>query len=240
MSSFKGSRNSVDAGSDDTDAIGEVVERIRPRLLRIASRIAGENRAEDIVQDAAIVAIDRLSELRDTERVESWLSGIVRNLSLNAVRSNRIVHVDFESVPDSSEASDPLQRALISESEGLLLEAVDRLSDRYRVVVQAFYLDEKIVRETARELDISEQATKTRLSRARATLRREMCEPITEDDSMSREDKVEELACSFCKITAADAEKLITGPGVNICSSCVQKCVDVMMPDGFKLSLAKT
>ena len=199
----------------------------------------GDNRAEDIVQDAAIVAIDRLSELRDSERVESWLSGIVRNLSLNAVRSNWIVHVDFESVPDSSEASDPLQRALDSESEGLLLEAVDRLSDRYRVVVQAFYLDEKTVRETARELDISEQATKTRLSRARATLRREMCVPITEDDGMSREDKVEELACSFCKITAADAEQLITGPGVNICSSCVQKCVDVMFEKGFKLSMTK-
>ncbi len=138
------------------------------------------------------------------------MSGIVRNLSLNVVRSNRIVHVDFESVPDSSKASDPLQRTLDSESEGLLLEAADRLSDLYRVVVQAFYLDEKAVRETARDLDISEQATKTRHSRARATLRREMCETITEDDSMSREDKVEDLVCSFCGITATDAEQLIT------------------------------
>ncbi len=71
MSSFKGDRNPVDTGSDDSNAIGEMVERIRPRLLRIASRIARHNRVEDIVQDAAIVAIDRLSELRDSERIES-------------------------------------------------------------------------------------------------------------------------------------------------------------------------
>ena len=223
----------------DPNAIGEVVERIRHRLLKIATGIVGDSQAEDIVQDAAVVAIRRQGELRDAQKVEGWLGGIVRNMSLNAVRSNRVVHVDFEAVADRSRGSDPLLRALQAESDSQLYKAVDQLSEPHRAVIKAFYLEEKSIRETAIELGISEQATKTRLSRARAILRKEMCGPITEDDAMSREDKVEELRCSFCGIKTADAEYLVTGPGVNICSSCVQKCVDVMYQKGVTLNLTK-
>jgi len=47
------------------------------------------------------------------------------------------------------------------------------------------------------------------------------------------------LTCSFCGISVEDLELLITGPGVNICSSCVQACIQVMVSKhGYSLQLA--
>ncbi|MBR2141000.1 MAG: ATP-dependent Clp protease ATP-binding subunit ClpX [Rickettsiales bacterium] len=42
----------------------------------------------------------------------------------------------------------------------------------------------------------------------------------------NREEKV--LCCSFCGKTQKEARKLITGPGVNICDSCVSLCAEVV------------
>ena len=47
-----------------------------------------------------------------------------------------------------------------------------------------------------------------------------------ENNNNNNEEKV--LCCSFCGKTQKEARKLITGPGVNICDSCVALCSDVI------------
>ena len=48
------------------------------------------------------------------------------------------------------------------------------------------------------------------------------------------------LRCSFCSTSIEDLQVLVTGPGVNICSSCVQACVQVMIKNhGFSLQFAQ-
>ena len=45
--------------------------------------------------------------------------------------------------------------------------------------------------------------------------------------------------CSFCGISVEDLDLLITGPGVNICSSCVQACLHVMIgKHGYSIQLS--
>lgn len=45
-----------------------------------------------------------------------------------------------------------------------------------------------------------------------------------------------ELRCSFCGKRKRDVQKLIAGPGVFICSDCVQLCVEVMNQDRAALA----
>ncbi len=53
----------------------------------------------------------------------------------------------------------------------------------------------------------------------------------TQDDTV--------LRCSFCGISIEELELLITGPGVHICSSCVQACIQVMVSKhGYALHLS--
>ena len=49
---------------------------------------------------------------------------------------------------------------------------------------------------------------------------------MTKENNNNGEEKV--LCCSFCGKTQKEARKLITGPGVNICDSCVALCSDVI------------
>ncbi len=36
------------------------------------------------------------------------------------------------------------------------------------------------------------------------------------------------LSCSFCGHSAAEVERLVAGPGVYICGSCVDLCVEIV------------
>jgi hypothetical protein len=39
-----------------------------------------------------------------------------------------------------------------------------------------------------------------------------------------------QLYCSFCRKSDREVERLIGGPGVYICGSCVEKCVKILKP----------
>jgi ClpX C4-type zinc finger len=45
-----------------------------------------------------------------------------------------------------------------------------------------------------------------------------------------------ELRCSFCTKPSSQVEKLIAGPGVNICNGCVGRCADVLAAEQQKPS----
>ena len=59
-----------------------------------------------------------------------------------------------------------------SESESLLLESIDKLEDKYRIVFELFYLREFKISEISKILKISEPNVKTRLRRAREKLKK--------------------------------------------------------------------
>ena len=62
----------------DRAAFGPLVERHRPRALRLASHMLGDLvEAEDAAQAACLHAFLSLSRLRDPERFAAWLCGIV-------------------------------------------------------------------------------------------------------------------------------------------------------------------
>ena len=42
--------------------------------------------------------------------------------------------------------------------------------------------------------------------------------------------------CSFCTKPSSQVEKLIAGPGVNICNACVGKCADILSAEQQKPS----
>jgi ATP-dependent Clp protease ATP-binding subunit ClpX len=44
------------------------------------------------------------------------------------------------------------------------------------------------------------------------------------------------LRCSFCGKSAAQVDKLITGPSVHICNECIKVCCDILAEDQRKTS----
>ena len=48
---------------------------------------------------------------------------------------------------------------------------------------------------------------------------------------MATKDK--NVICSFCGKTSQEAERIVLGPGVNICNECIELCSSLLEEDGI-------
>ena len=122
--------------------------------------------AEDIAQDAFLVAIERLDECRDPARFSGWLVQIVRHRALHAVDKRRL----RDPVDEAGEivahvpASDVVLR-------GHLLAALATLTPVQREVVLLHDLDGWTHAEIADALGLTENNCRQHLFTARKALR---------------------------------------------------------------------
>jgi RNA polymerase sigma factor (sigma-70 family) len=80
------------AQAGDVSAMGALLEDYRARLYAAALTMLGDRaQAQDAVQDAFLVALRRLGDLREPEAVGGWLHTIVRNECRMRLRAYREV-----------------------------------------------------------------------------------------------------------------------------------------------------
>src|SRR5215510_6753377 len=78
------------------DAFEELVLRYRPAVVRLARTIVGSNHAEDVAQDALLLAFKALPTIDEPGKFAAWLSAITRhramrfNKSETALMSKRV------------------------------------------------------------------------------------------------------------------------------------------------------
>lgn len=70
----------------DPRAFREAVVRYGPHMLAVAQRIVGAHRAEDIVQEAWLVAYRKIRGFQERSALRTWLHRIVTNLALSELR----------------------------------------------------------------------------------------------------------------------------------------------------------
>lgn len=87
----KPGKNSEDSSIDE--GLQDFIAQYRqayPRLTTIAAAIAGDQiQAEDIVQEAAIIALEKLDEFQSGSNLVAWLAEIVRRCALNYRRKTQ-------------------------------------------------------------------------------------------------------------------------------------------------------
>lgn len=142
-------------------------ERYREPLLRfIVKRAPDEATAADILQDTFVKVHTRIGDLRDDQRLESWLFQIARNIIIDHYRNRR---------PETD----------LDEAMHVVLDANDEPACDLRPAVARFaaalpvgYREPLLwdaqgvsQREIATRLGISLSGTKSRVQRARAKLR---------------------------------------------------------------------
>jgi RNA polymerase sigma factor (sigma-70 family) len=128
--------------------------------------------AQDILQDVWIRVIRGIPRLRDRTRLRAWLFGITRRVLMDRLR--RQYAAPAHDVLDDDELSVPFD-ATDHEADFVALEAaVDALPLGEREVVTLFYLRELSLNDMAETLGIPVGTVKSRLFRARQTLRTNM------------------------------------------------------------------
>lgn len=158
-----------------------LMRRHNERLYRAARAIIkDESEAEDIMQQAYVNAYTHLRQFDGRSQFSTWLTRIAVHEALaRARRRGRYTSMDTEDSWDpiamtTAPTPDPERLAFSGEIGALMESVIDRLPDGAREVFVLRAVEGMSTQEVAAALDVSEAVVKTRLSRARAALRREL------------------------------------------------------------------
>jgi RNA polymerase sigma-70 factor (ECF subfamily) len=144
---------------------------MRPAYLVALSVTGNVQDAEDVAQEAFLVALRRLEDCRDPERFGGWFLTIVRNRSRNLVRRERLRRGDEltpEISPGKGGPEEDLRRGEIRRS---LEEGLVGLSDVRKEVLLLHDLEGWKHREIAEKLGIPDGTVRSHLHFARKHLR---------------------------------------------------------------------
>ena len=163
------------------DFEGEVLPHL-PALHRAARRLVAESTAaEDLVQDALLLACRSWHQYQPGTNVRAWLMTILRHCHFNHYRKARRapVLVEFDDTAHTTTATQPLLPA--SESDRSLTDekvvaAIRQLRPEYRQALLLSDLDGLPLSEISRRLGIPVGTAKSRIFRARRQARTKLQE----------------------------------------------------------------
>jgi len=165
------------AQSGDAASLGALLERHRARMLALAVGILGHGpQAEDAVQDACLIAVRRVGELRDPSAARAWLLMIVTNACRAQLRRPTMAApTDANEVLDAP-TPDTVERAI---EQSALLDwlwtALERLSEPLRLVVILRYFSGADSYEAIAALcGVPVGTVRSRLNAAKANLAEEL------------------------------------------------------------------
>lgn len=154
--------------------------RYYANLLFYATRIVGEDEAEDVVQDVFVELWRRRDTMKVGEQIQAFLYRAVYTRALNVLKHRDIMN-SYEAVvldihkkrvefyqPDSN---DVVKRIEDSELRRKLAEAINELPDKCRMVFKLSYLHEMKNKEIAETMGISLRTVEAHMYKALKLLR---------------------------------------------------------------------
>jgi len=162
-----------------------LMRRHNQRLYRAARAILRDDaEAEDVMQEAYVNAYTHLAQFDGRAQFSTWLTKIAVYEALARVRRRgRYDPMDqsaLETLMPPTPTPDPERQAFGRELGALIESAVDQLGDGCREVFMLRQVEGMSTAETAQALGVSEDVVKTRFSRARSALQRDLLERTEE------------------------------------------------------------
>ncbi len=154
---------------NDTQAQSELYKLYSGKLFSVClkySRSYAE--AEDNLQDAFLTIFNKIEQYKNLGSFERWLKRITVNTVLQRYRNEKVFDIINDNIADNVELEideDPI-------SIDYLLQIIQELPDRYRLVFNLYVLDGYSHKDIAQMLDINIGTSKSNLARARQTLKK--------------------------------------------------------------------
>lgn len=176
--------------SGQTSLFEVLMRRYNERLFRIQrSYISDEEAVKDTLQQTYLKAFKNLDSFKGDSQFSTWITRIAINEALKYLnKQNRYsrIHDLNEDIPQNSHTVDtrntPEKDMIQSDFRGLLEDAVDQLSPKYRSVYMLREVEQINTKETADCLDISRSNVKVRLHRAKKMVRKELERKVADTD----------------------------------------------------------
>lgn len=155
----------------DRAAQKRLYDSFSPKMYALCCRYVKDSmEAEDVLVTAFTKILDKIDQYKSEGSFEGWIRRVVVNEALTWLRRNRNMYLELELEaadyePDYKSLSDHL------EAEDLMT-MINELPSGYRIVFNLYAIDGYSHKEIADQLGISENTSKSQLSRARAYLQK--------------------------------------------------------------------
>jgi RNA polymerase sigma-70 factor, ECF subfamily len=175
------------------EAFEELVLRYRAAVVRLARTIVGNDDAEDVAQDAFLLAFKALPTLEEPTRFAAWLSAITRHRAFRFSKRERAqlskrVAMDEVLLEKIEVLNQPLvEKGLFSsgsygqlystgsESDRLeLMSALDELPNEYALTLRLRFHDEMPLKRIAAFMGVPLSTVKWRLHQGKKLLREKL------------------------------------------------------------------
>ena len=152
--------------------------RYRAAVFRVAQVHANNELAEDIVQEALLIAFKALPTIEEPTKFASWLYSITRHAAMRISRqarseSQRLVDLDDVLLANSAALVRPFSSASDFET-AWVRAAIDELDNDYRLILQLRFYDELSLKRIAKFLSLPLTTVKWRLYRAKQLLKEKL------------------------------------------------------------------
>jgi RNA polymerase sigma-70 factor (ECF subfamily) len=166
------------ARNGDGEAFRLIFERYtRPVIRFLYLQVSDHSLAEELAQETFVRAYKNLESLRDQARLSTWLFGIAKNVSREALRSNQRAsrHVEVECLLNvCDENPTPAGELLSKELKDVVRRALGGLDEEKRLVFTLKIYQQRSYEEIAQITDFSIPKVRNLLHRARAEMRRRL------------------------------------------------------------------
>ena len=140
------------------------------KMMGVCMRYAKDTyEAEDILQVGFVKVFQKVSEFRGDGSFEGWIRRIMVNTAIETYRKNlrSLNVVDIDEVYDQPQSTFDMSGLELKD----LMKLVQQLSNGYRMVFNMYVIEGYSHKEIGQQLGITEGASKSQLSRARAILK---------------------------------------------------------------------
>lgn len=161
------------AAATDLEAFAELIRRHQHFVYGAALRIVRNPAiAEELSQETFIRAYRALGSFRGESHIRSWLYRIATNLAKNAVTRSR--ETASERLPDTLVVEGPANKVVSRQLGRDITEAVDRLPDHLKGPFVMREFEHLSYQEIADATGLQLNTVRTRILRARRSLRSEL------------------------------------------------------------------
>ena len=180
------------AGKDG--AYESMVRAFGPRLHATVRRLlANDEDARDALQETFLSAFKAIDRFDGNSRLYTWLHRIATNAALMRLRTKSrkpedsiedllpTFKTDGHHKKSPRSWSTPLNKAQVTEARELVRTTIDKLPESYRTVLVLRDIDQLDTARVAEVLEITPNAVKVRLHRARQALRTLLSEHFEEE-----------------------------------------------------------
>lgn len=123
--------------------------------------------AQDNLQEGFLLIFNKIHLYNFKGSFEGWAKRVVINFILQQYRSQSVFEIVSENIPDTAEVEIDEENVSLD----FLMNCIQNLPDRYRLVFNLYVLDGYSHKEIAEMLSITDGTSKSNLARAKAILK---------------------------------------------------------------------